>query len=153
MNIVKNEASNSRRESENSIAQQRTPTAQINTTVAQPPPPIQQPVVVEPVDTRWITIDEELFPDVCMPRLLHNNVEYLSVRIIEFEILTHFVEINSPEVIAYGRLQSENLNELDCQALNESNNFVGGKYGQQFTTDDSMVKVSDFLEFYNIIST
>jgi hypothetical protein len=159
MNIIKNETSNSTSVNENKIAQPwptpPQPHAQPSHTGAVTSLPIHTPIFEQPVDIKWIEIDKELFPNISIPRLIRDNEEYLSVKIIEVDILNEFKKIDSPEVRSYGRLNSINLNENECNELNKINNDVGHRYKEKnketFTTDDSIVKLSDFMEFFNIM--
>jgi hypothetical protein len=121
----------------------------------------------------WTTIDEIHFPTVSIPciyrrqsltststsTLVNDNdtknkimIPYVCVRIIERSILTHFEHMNSAEIKAYGCLLSVPCTHDEVMLLNEINTKDFHFGVETFSTrSDSMVKLSDFKEFYKIL--
>ena len=102
----------------------------------------------------WHTIDEDKFPDISLPCLYRQpngvKVKYLSVRIIENIILSQFASMDSPEIKAYGALLSVKCRPAEVDLLNEINKNHAC-YGFNFSDKDSLVKLDDFLTFYDIL--
>ena len=138
-----------------------------------PPPPQQQQQVQEQTipQTRpsgninpdddgivkyfWKVIDEKRFPDISLPYIeRRNGVKYLSVRIIEATILSKFENNYSKEVIDFGNLLSESCYPSEAKLLNEINDYhVGKLYGDEpFSERDVVVKLDQFMQFYEILS-
>ena len=118
----------------------------------------------------WTTIDEIHFPTVSVPCIyrqvsLDNNnsnnnsnsnkkelIPYVCVRIIERSILTHFEHMNSTRIKAYGCLLSVPCTQDEVNLLNEINTKDFNFGVETFSARcDSMVKLSDFREFYRIL--
>ena len=127
-----------------------------------PPTPVTQTVPRPPlpppslVPFKWHTIDEQRFPTISLPVLLrqeegHHLTKYLSVRLIETTILSKFEHLNSDEIRAHGNLMSVSCETAEVSTLNDINeNHVS--LGITFNEKDTLVKLEDFLKFYEILS-
>ena len=104
----------------------------------------------------WHTIDEKRFPTVALPCIYRQSndgtkIKYLNVRIIERTILSQFESMNSEEIKKHGALLSVCCTPAEIKLLNEINT-KDVNYGAEFNSKDSMVKLDDFLKFYEILS-
>ena len=133
-----------------------------NTNTNKPPnPPNSKPLL----DYYWTIIDEIHFPTVAIPCIyraitISNNgndkketmLPHVCVRIIERSILTQFENMKSPEIKAYGCLLSVPCNQDEVDLLNEINTKDFNFGVEAFDVNrDSMVKLNDFRDFYNIL--
>ena len=132
-----------------------------------PPPPPQATPKPKLLDYYWTTIDEKNFPTVALPCIYRQqahtsaqkedttkDIPYVCVRIIERTILTQFEHMNSPEIKSYGCLLSQPCTQSEVDLLNEINTKDFNFGVEAFDTQrDSMVKLSDFLQFYNLLIT
>ncbi len=139
----------------------------INNVISQPtvpPPPIPPPAAIvfqavkpppKPVVESffWVEVDRVNFPNMVLPYIVKNNVKYLSIKMIEKEVLSKFLEINSPEVEMYGCLRSTTCTEAEVELFNDINeNHCMGKFGdEKHTIQDGTVSLEDFMNFYEVV--
>ncbi len=128
-----------------------------------PPPPVPHPPVIRPAAQPpprpivesffWFEVDRVNFPDMALPYIIKNNIKYVSIKMVEKEVLSKFASIDSPEVREYGHLQSTNCTEAECELFNDINfNHCMGKFGPDaHTSDDGTVSLEDFMKFYEIV--
>ncbi len=101
---------------------------------------------------QWHTVDPDNFPNVHIPYLVRNDSEkHMCVRIIEKLILSEYVEL-TPEVLELGHLKSVMLEAEEIAVLNDLNEqHMEGKYGPSFTSEDQLVELEHFNEFYTVL--
>jgi len=107
------------------------------------------------IQYKWYTIDEARFPSIslpCLQRRLENGTvaKYLCVRLIEATILMQFENLDSEEIRNHGRLNSVSIDTDEIHVLNEINEHFN--FGLTYNQDDTLVKLEDFLVFYEILS-
>lgn len=102
----------------------------------------------------WMALDPTDFPDLSLLYIIHNGVNYSSVRVIERDILTMYLSL-SPEA-QNNQLPTEPCTQEICDLLNDLNfNHYEAKWGpEKFEPErEKLVKLEDFQRFYNILKT
>ena len=96
----------------------------------------------------WTSID-----GVDIPFLLRDDKKYLAVRMVEMKLLSKYPSTYPDELKHRPPLMSHYITENEAKILNEINkHHCAGEYGHAlFVTQDLIVKMSDFEEFYNIV--
>jgi len=114
-------------------------------------PPKIQPAP-EPISTFfWFQVDRVNYTDMVLPYIKKNDIKYVSLKMIQKEVLSKFASIDSPEVHEYGHLRSTNCTEAECELFNDINlKHCMGKFDAH-TSEDGIVTLKDFIKFYEIV--
>ena len=96
----------------------------------------------------WTTVD-----GVNIPFLFRDDKKYLAVRMVEMKLLSKYPSTYPDELKSRPPLMSHYITESEAKLLNEINmDHCAGEYGKQpFVTQDLIVKMSDFEDFYSIV--
>ena len=96
----------------------------------------------------WTTIDE-----VSFPYLMRDDKKFVAVRMVEMKLLSKFPSTYPDELQSKPPLMSHYVNAKEAKLLNEINaEHCGMEFGRQsFNGRDLIVKLEDFIEFYNIV--
>ena len=96
----------------------------------------------------WTQVD-----GVDIPFLLRDEKKYLAVRMVEMKLLSKYPSTYPDELKSRPPLMSHYITDNEAKILNEINkHHCAGEYGQHlFVTQDLIVKMTDFEDFYNIV--
>ena len=106
---------------------------------------VQEPEIDSPF--AWATIH-----GVRLPCVFRDNSPYLSVRMVEKKLLSHFPNQYPEELKNRPPLVSHYTSEDEARVLTYINDkHLAGEFGEQFTTQDLVVTLHELEDFYNIV--
>lgn len=96
----------------------------------------------------WTVID-----GVNIPYLIRDDTMYVAVRMVEVKLLSKYPSTYPEELQNKPPLMSHYVTNKEAKLLNEINTeHCAYEYGRQtFNSRDLIVKLEDFIEFYNIV--